>query len=188
VIAEIDVRADPLRGARARERLAHHLRGGHEEEVLRLCLEAAELVPEDPTTPLRARVTAALAQALINAGQREEARRCCEQALSVARAVASSGDEADVLITLAVVEELDDRDKARSLLVEAQQRAAGGGHFDTELRALHSLGWLEYGSGNLRAAWTAYDQGAERAEQAGLDWSPFGLELRGTVLFPVCGG
>jgi tetratricopeptide (TPR) repeat protein len=183
VIVEIDVRVDPLRGARARERLAHHLRGGHEEEVLRLCTEAVELVPGDPPTSLRARVTAALAQALINAGQREEARRWCEQALSVARAVPSSGDEADVLITLAMVEELDDRDKARSLLVEAQRRAASGGYFDTELRALHNLGWLEHGCGNLRAAWTAYDQGTERAEQVGLAWSPFGLELRGGRCF-----
>jgi tetratricopeptide (TPR) repeat protein len=183
VIVEIDVRVDPLRGARARERLAHHLRGGHEEEELRLCAEAVELVPGDPPTPLRARVTAALAQALINTGRREEARRWYEQALSAARAVASSGDEADVLITLAMVEELDDRDTARSLLVEAQRRAANGGHFDTELRALHNLGWLEHGCGNLRAAWTAYDQGSERAEQVGLAWSPFGLELRGGRCF-----
>jgi tetratricopeptide (TPR) repeat protein len=183
VIAEIDVNIDPLRGARARERLAHHLRGGHEEEELRLCMEAAELVPEDPPTPLRARVTAALAQALINTGQREEARRWCKNALSAARAVASTGDEADVLITLAMVEELDDRDKACSLLVEAQRRAASGGHLDTELRALHNLGWLEHGCGNLQAAWTAYDQGAERAEQVGLAWSPFGLELRGGRCF-----
>jgi hypothetical protein len=102
-----------------------------------------------------------LAQTLINTGQREEARHWCENALSVARAVASTGDEADVLITLAMVEELDDRDKARSLLVDAQQRAASGGHVDTELRALHNLGWLEHGCGKLPAAWSAYDQGAE---------------------------
>jgi DNA-binding CsgD family transcriptional regulator len=183
VIAEVNVSVDPLRAARARERLAHHFRAGHEQEELRLCSEAAGLVPEAPPTPLRARVTAALAQALINTGQRDEARRWCEQALSVARAVASTGDEADVLITLALVEELDDQDKARSLLVEAQQRAASGGHFDTELRALHNLGWLEHGCGNLPAAWTAYDQGAERAEQVGLAWSAFGLALRGGRCF-----
>jgi DNA-binding CsgD family transcriptional regulator len=183
VIADIGVSVDPLRAARARERLAHHFRAGHEQEELWLCTQAAELVPEDPPTPLRARVTAALAQALINTGQREEARRWCEQALSVARAVASSGDEADVLVTLALVEEVDDQDKARSLLVEAQQRAASGGHFDIELRALHNLGWLEHGCGNLRAAWTACDQGAERAEQVGLAWSSFGLALRGGRCF-----
>jgi DNA-binding CsgD family transcriptional regulator len=183
VIAEVDVSVDPLRAARARERLAHHLRGGHEDEQLRLCSEAAELVPEDPPTPLRARVTAALAQALINTGQGNEARRWCENALSAARAVASTSDEADVLITLGMVEELDDRDKARSLLVEAQRRAASGGHLDIELRALHNLGWLEHGCGKLPAAWTAYDQGAECAWRAGLAWSPFGLALRGGRCF-----
>jgi DNA-binding CsgD family transcriptional regulator len=183
MIAEVEVSVDPLHAARARERLAHHLRGGHEEEALRLCGEAAELVPEAPPTPLRARVTAALAQALINTGQREEARYWCENALNVARAVASTGDEADVLITLAMVDELDDPDRARSLLVEAQGRAASGGQFDTELRALHNLGWLEHGCGNLPAAWSAYDQGAERAHQVGLAWSPLGLALRGGQCF-----
>jgi DNA-binding CsgD family transcriptional regulator/tetratricopeptide (TPR) repeat protein len=183
VIAEVDPSLDPLRAARARERLAHHLRAGHEEEELRLCREAVALVPEDPPTPLRARVTAALAQVLVNIGHRDEARRWCENALRVARAVASTGDEADVLITLALVEELDDRDKARSLLVEAQRRAAGSGHFDIELRALHNLGWLERDVGNLPAAWMAYDQGAERAQQVGLAWSPFGLALRGGRCF-----
>jgi tetratricopeptide (TPR) repeat protein len=182
-IAEIDPNVDPLRAARARERLAHHFRAGHEQEELQLCRQAVELVAEEPPAPLRARVTAALAQALINTGQRDEARRWCEQALSVARGVASTGDEADVLVTLALVEEVDDRDKARSLLVAAQQRAASGGHFDIELRALHNLGWLEYDAGDLAAAWTACDQGAERAERVGLGWSPFGLTLRGGRCF-----
>src|SRR5215211_1894885 len=179
-IAEIDPNVDPLRAARARERLAHHFRAGHEQEELQLCRQAVELVAEEPPAPLRARVTAALAQALINTGQRDEARRWCEQALSVARGVASTGDEADVLVTLALVEEVDDRDKARSLLVAAQQRAASGGHFDIELRALHNLGWLEYDAGDLAAAWTACD---ERAERVGLGWSPFGLTLRGGRCF-----
>ena len=45
-----------------------------------------------------------MAQALINAGQPEEARRWCEEALAVARAVGSADDEADVLITLGLIE------------------------------------------------------------------------------------
>jgi DNA-binding CsgD family transcriptional regulator len=182
-IEEIDPNRDPLRAARARERLAHHLRAGHSEEELRLCKEAVELVPQIPPTPLRARVTAALAQALSNTGRPDEARRWCQQALSVAQAVTSSGDEADALITLAMVEERDDPGRARSLLVEAQRRAADSGHFDIELRAFNNLGWLEYDAGNLPAAWTASDQGAKRAEQVGLGWSPFGLALRGGRCF-----
>jgi tetratricopeptide (TPR) repeat protein len=189
-VDEIDPRVDPLRAARARERLAHHrIRRGHRGEYVRLCRQAVELVPEEPPTPLRARVTAALAQVLINTGQRDEARRWCQTALSVARAVGSTGDEADVLITLAGVENLNEVEKARSWLVEAQRRAAGSGHFDIELRAFHNLGGLEHQVGNLPAAWTAHDQGAERAEQVGLAWSPFGLALRGgRCLFRYEGG
>ena len=81
-IDEIDPRVDPLRAARAHERLANYLVVGRDEERLRLCQRAAELVPEAPPTPLRAHVCAGLARALINAEQRDAARRWCLEALS----------------------------------------------------------------------------------------------------------
>ena len=45
------------------------LDAGRVEEALRARASAVELVPAQPPTRLRARVTAAMAQALINAGQ-----------------------------------------------------------------------------------------------------------------------
>lgn len=71
-ITEVDEHADPLRAARGHERLAQYLRVGHDEEVLQLCRHAEQLVPRDPPTPLRARVTAAPGQ---SAGQHPAARR-----------------------------------------------------------------------------------------------------------------
>jgi DNA-binding CsgD family transcriptional regulator len=178
-MVEVDEHLDPLRAARARERLARCLHVGHDEEVLQLCRHAEQLVPRDPPTPLRARVTAALAQALVNVQEREEARRWCQAALVVARAAASVGDEADVRITLSMVEALHDPRKARAPLVVAQQQAAGAGHYDVELRAIHNRGWAEHDLGDLAAASTTYDKGVERAWQVGLAWSPFGLAMRG---------
>jgi DNA-binding CsgD family transcriptional regulator len=186
VIAEVDERVDPLRAARAHERLAQYLRVGHDEEVLQLCRHAERLVPRDPPTPLRARVTAALAQALANAQQRDEARRWCQEALVAARATASVGDEADVLITLAMVEalrDLNDLKNGRALLVVAQQRAASAGYYDVELRAIHNRGWAEHDLGDLAAAAATYDEGVERAWQVGLGWSPFGLAMRGGACY-----
>jgi DNA-binding CsgD family transcriptional regulator len=178
-IAEVDEHVDPLRAARAHERLAQYLRVGHDEEVLRLCRHAEQLVPREPPTPLRARVTAALAQALANTQQREEARRWCQEALAVAQATASVGDEADALITLSMVEALHDLKKGHGLLLAAQQQAASAGHYDIELRAIHNRGWAEHDLGHLVAASATYDEGVERAWQVGLAWSPFGLAMRG---------
>ena len=101
--------ADPARAARAYERLGLYLLdAGHVEEALRARARAVELVPAQPPTRLRARVIAAMAQALINAGQPDEARRWCEEALAVARAVGSVDDEADVLVTLGMIEQYDE--------------------------------------------------------------------------------
>jgi DNA-binding CsgD family transcriptional regulator len=182
-IAELDERVDPLRAARAHERLAQYLRVGHDEEVLQLCRHAEQLVPRDPPTPLRARVTAALAQALANTQQREEARRWCQEALAVTRAAASVGDEADVLITLSMVEALHDLKKGHALLLVAQQRAASAGHYDVELRAIHNRGWAEHDLGDLAAAAATYEEGVERAWRVGLAWSPFGLAMRGGACY-----
>jgi GTP cyclohydrolase III len=57
-------------------------------------------VPARPPTRLRARVTAAVAMALIDAARPAEARRWCDEALA-ARGAGSADEEADVLITLA---------------------------------------------------------------------------------------
>jgi DNA-binding CsgD family transcriptional regulator len=178
-IAEVDEQVDPLRGARAHERLAQYLRVGHDEEKLQLCVRAEQLVPHDSPTRLRARVTAALAQALVNTQRREEARRWCQEALAVARATASVGDEADVLITLSMVEALHDPKTGYALLLAAQQQAARTGHYDIELRAIHNRGWAEHDLGNLAGASATYDAGVERAWQVGLAWSPLGLAMRG---------
>jgi len=89
------------------------------------------------------------------------------------------GDQADVLITLSMVEALRDLKKGNALLLGAQQQAASGGHYDIELRAIHNRGWAEHDLGDLAAAAATYDEGVERAWQVGLAWSPFGLAMRG---------
>jgi DNA-binding CsgD family transcriptional regulator len=169
---------DPAQAARVYERLGLYLLdAGRVEEALRARARAVELVSTHPPTPLRARVTAAMAQALINAGRRDEARRWCDEALAVARAVGSADDEADVLVTLGIIEVYDDPAKAHSLYAAARARAAAAGNLEIELRALQDLAWLEYQLGNLTAARATWDDGAELAQRTGLAWSLFGTYL-----------
>ena len=176
--------ADPVRATRAHERLGLYLLdAGRLEEALRARARAVELVPAQPPTRLRARVTAAMAQALIHSGQRDEARRWCDEALMAARGAGSADDEADVLITLGMIEEWDDPAKARSLYGAGRARAASAGNLEIELRALQDLAVLESNLGNLAAARALYDEGVELADRTGLGWS--GVGMRGALCM-VC--
>jgi DNA-binding CsgD family transcriptional regulator/tetratricopeptide (TPR) repeat protein len=173
-----DATADRSRAARAYERLGLYLiDAGRAEDALGARARAVELVPSHPPSRLRARVTAAMAQAFINTGQRDEARRWCDQALIAARGAGSADDEADVLVTLGIVEQYDDPASARRLYAAARARAAAAGNLEIELRALQDLAWLEYQLGNLTAARTTWDDGAELAQRTGLAWSLFGTYL-----------
>ena len=175
--------ADPVWAARAYERLGQYLQHTDRgEDALRAHARAVELVPAEPPSRLRARVTAAMAQALVYSAHRDEARRWCEEALAVARAIGSAEDEADALITLGSIE-WSDPPKARSLLVAGRVRAADVGRPEIESRAVHNLAGLELQVGNLAGARTVFAEGAELAQRTGLGWSRFGIEMgRGQLL------
>jgi DNA-binding CsgD family transcriptional regulator len=178
--AAVDATADPAQAAVAQERLGLYLlAAGRIEEALRARASAVELVPALPPTRLRARVTAAMAQALINAGRQEEARRWCDEALTVAMAIGSAEEEADVLVTRGMIEEIHhDPASARSLFAAGRARAAAAGNLEIESRALLDLAWLEFGQGNLAAARAVFDEGVELAQRTGLGWSEFGITMR----------
>ena len=176
-VAGIDPDDDPLRAASAYERLGECLYlTGVVEETLDVIGRAVELVPPQPPTALRARVTAGLARALSGARRYEEARKLCDEALSVAKQVNAAEHEIHALITLAVLEERHDNPSvARSLLRDARTRAAAVGARGQELRAQFSIGALELNFGNLTAACASLDESAALAERTGLSWSQYGI-------------
>jgi DNA-binding CsgD family transcriptional regulator/tetratricopeptide (TPR) repeat protein len=174
-----DATADPAQAAVAHERLGQYLLAvGRVEEAVRARASAVALVPPQPPTRLRARVTAAMAQALINAERQEEARRWCDEALTVARAIGSAEEEADVLVTQGMIEEHDDPARARPLYAAGRARAAEAGNPEIESRALQDLAWLEFDLGNLAAARAVFDDGVEVTQRAGLGWSDVGITMR----------
>jgi DNA-binding NarL/FixJ family response regulator len=175
--------AGPTQLARAHERLGWYLlEAGRVEDALRARTRAVELVPAHPPTRLRARVAAAVAQALVHARRREEARRWCDEALAAARGAGSVDEEADALITMGMVEQYDDPANARSLFAAAQAQAAAAGNPDIELRALYCLAEVGNQLGELASACAGFDQGAALAQRLGLGWSWFGIFMRGGQL------
>jgi DNA-binding NarL/FixJ family response regulator len=170
---------DPAQAARAYERLGMYLfDAGRIVEALAARARAVELVPAQPPTGLRARVTAAMAQALVNARRRDEARRWCDEALAAARGAGSAGDQADVLSTLGMIEQYDDPAGARSLFAAARAQAADAGDLDSELRALYDYAEVGKQLGDLASARAGFDDGAELARRTGLGWSRFGIYMR----------
>jgi DNA-binding CsgD family transcriptional regulator/tetratricopeptide (TPR) repeat protein len=177
-VAEIDPDEDAGRAALAHERLGEHLyqMGTMADEMLDTFRRAVDLVPAEPPTALRARVTAGLARALTGISHYEEARKWCDEALAAARATDAAEDETHALITLAILEvRFDNPDLARSLLREARARAAAVGTRVQELRAQYSLAALELDVGDLTAACEALEEAVAIAERTGLTWSQYGI-------------
>ena len=178
--ATVDARAAPLRAAVAYERLGDYLvEVNDREDAVTACRQAVELVPADPPTPLRARVTAGLAHALVFARRYEEAERWCDEALAAAREAGSMGDETYALISLSYLSRHHDHvDAAASLLRDARSRAAAAGVSALELRVQCHLGRFALDTGDLAAACAALDDAVELAERTGLTWNPYGAEAR----------
>ncbi|MFL6251652.1 MAG: AAA family ATPase [Actinomycetes bacterium] len=186
-VGSIDEDAEPLRAAMAYDRVSSYLLDAEpeleltriREQILAASERAAELVPEAPPTPLRARVAAGLARSLIVSRDYQQARRRGEEALAVARAVGSVDDEARALVIVSILElRFGDVEAARLLLRDADLAAAAARNRPLELQARHALGALELDLGNLAAACTALDQATELAEHSGLVWSGYGIDSR----------
>jgi DNA-binding CsgD family transcriptional regulator/tetratricopeptide (TPR) repeat protein len=184
-VETVDEEKEPLRAAEAYERLSGYVLDAElelervEEQMLAAARRAVELVPEQPPTPLRARVAAGLARSLLMTRDFEGARRWGEEALTVARAAGSISDEAMALVVLSFLElRFGDVETARQLLRVADEAAAAAGNRPLELEARHALGLFELDLGNLAAACTALDQATELAERSGLAWSGYGIDSR----------
>ncbi len=97
------------------------------DEVARAAaiLEAAELVPADPPSALRARILIDLAFLASHNGRVDEARRLAEEAIATSRAISARPEEARALVRLAEVISggLMQPEAAQRALLEAQRIA-----------------------------------------------------------------
>jgi tetratricopeptide (TPR) repeat protein len=181
---QIDATVEPLRAAGAYERLAHYFIEGRlhpSRPALEACSRAVELVPADPPTRLRARVSSTFAKVLRDAGRYEEARQWCQEAIGGARATDGGEEEAHALTTLGFLEEREGRlDAALGLYTQARRRAAAASHAHAELTAIWRQAYSLELHGDLTAALAILNEGVELAWRAGLAWSQLGVFLRGS--------
>lgn len=141
--------------------------------------EALDMIPADP--PSRTWVWAAATHVLAarHVGENETALRVAREALDRAEELGVTDAQADLLISLAVVE----GDGRRSVagwerLRRARELARSSGNAPVEMRALFNLAIGTYEAGHLEECLPWITEGLDRARRAGLLSSPYPMEMR----------
>lgn len=112
-------------------------------------------------------------------GHFPEAAARAARALELARAAGARDAEADALVTLAAVRGSGgEAGAAVPLLEDALRLARSTGNLGVELRVTYNLVVTVYESGDVVQALRDVDAAVRRAEETGLPWSEYGLELR----------
>ncbi|MCU1679363.1 MAG: hypothetical protein JWQ81_102 [Amycolatopsis sp.] len=174
------------RAAKTWRRLAEALMAieGTLDELVAAIDRAWALVEHTGPSSVRAWVLATRASILRVVDKPEEALLSAQQAVADARASQSSGAEASALISLGTLaDNAGDTEEARTRLREAIRKAADSGALNVELKALYLLALSYDDQAETATAMETYLRGMNRAEENGLTWSAFGLELRARHLF-----
>ncbi|WP_216205969.1 helix-turn-helix transcriptional regulator [Amycolatopsis aidingensis] len=169
------------RAARTWRRLAEALMSLDStfEESLDAIGRAWDLLTDAESDATRAWVLATRAQIMRGFGRPEEALWSARTAVAHARTAGTVGAEASALVTIGTLADAaGNAAEARERLGEAQRKAREAGALNVELRALYFLAMSHDDQAEIGPAVELYRRGIERAEETGLSWSSFGLELR----------
>jgi DNA-binding CsgD family transcriptional regulator/tetratricopeptide (TPR) repeat protein len=150
-------------------------------DVRAIASEALSLVPADPPSALRAELVGILARAHLDF-HRHDAIPLATEALDLARQLNLPEVAVGAATTLARLQQGDeDLEVSAMHLAEAAAEARTAGEHDAELRALYSVGSVNFEAGRMAEALAAYQQTLARAEELRLPWTPFGIVARAMV-------
>ncbi|MFR0354807.1 helix-turn-helix transcriptional regulator [Streptomyces sediminimaris] len=141
--------------------------------------EALAMIPAEP--PSRTWVWAAATHVLAarHIGENGTALRVARQALRVAERLRVTDAQADLLISLAILENGSRRGvRGQERLKEARELARRAGNAPVEMRALFNLAVGCFEAGDLEGCLPWVTEGLDRARRAGLQSSPYPLEMR----------
>ncbi|GAA2781526.1 helix-turn-helix transcriptional regulator [Crossiella cryophila] len=174
---------NPVRSAEVQRKYVQTLLAleGKRDKAVQVIERAWQLVADQPASPTRAWVQAMRARVAMSADEQSYglAREYADGALADAKASGSIGAEMDALTSLSVILERGGHpEEAVRRLGEAVDRAAAAGAHSVELRAWFNLAVTHYERGLLTQALDAAASGRRRAGATGLEWSPYGTELR----------
>jgi len=173
--------------ARIGERLAFYLMLTDDLKALTEAVEVAratvEAVPAEPPTWQRARAISTYANTLLVGDDDDAAREWAEHGLAAARAAGAGRGapwvEADALVTLGYVSNRQGHnDEAIELLTQAHRQARQAKMIGVELRAAYYLARAHLERGDLSTGGAVAYEGTTRAQHAGLNMAPFGLDVQ----------
>jgi DNA-binding CsgD family transcriptional regulator len=170
-LALADSRADPVRTGRLYGELGLCLfMTARDREAVHALDWALTLLPADSCTVDRVRVLAKKAKVVLRMGAYEESRRCCEEALPLAREADARREVGSLLNTLGVdLLNLGQAQEGIHLVEDAREIASEIGAVDDLVRAHQNLGLSLYWAGRPREALAVTQEGFELAERHGLD-------------------
>jgi predicted ATPase/DNA-binding NarL/FixJ family response regulator len=144
--------------------------------------DALRLVPADPPSPFRARLSALHARTALILGREVEAQKWAHEAIDMAAALGNPGASADAATTLAVLERraAEPAEVAERLFAIADEARANG-EMAVELRTRYNIGNLYFELGDFPVAEEAFDQAHLRAREFGRPWAAYGMEARAMV-------
>ncbi|MDQ0936267.1 helix-turn-helix transcriptional regulator [Streptomyces turgidiscabies] len=141
--------------------------------------EALALIPADPPSRTWVWAAATHVMAARQMGDNDTALRVARQALSVAERLQALDAQADLMISVAGLEEGGRRTpEARERFLEARELARRSGCTPVEMRALFNLAIGSFESGLLEESLPWLSEGLDRARRVGLLSSPYPLEMR----------
>jgi DNA-binding CsgD family transcriptional regulator len=173
-------RSDPVLASRVHERLAYYLLEMEEPaEAEDAAATAVGMLPDDPPSREHARALSTHAQTLMYRGDEIAAGHRAEEAAAAARAAGRPAVEADALVTMGLLAERDGSlERAIELFVQAYGQATAHAMMGSELRAAFQVSRVRLERGDIAAAAEAAHEGVHRAEAAGLQLAPYGLDLQ----------
>jgi DNA-binding CsgD family transcriptional regulator/tetratricopeptide (TPR) repeat protein len=173
------------RAAKTWRRLAEALLAleGTLDEATAAIDRAWDLVKDTEPSGTRAWVLAGRAGFLRILEQPEAALESARTAVADAQAVGAAAAEAAALVTVGTLaDSAGDHVEAREWLRRAQRKARDAGAPNTEIRATYFLALSYDDHAEFAEALEHVASGVARAEEAGLSWSVYGLELRARQL------
>ncbi|HVS68783.1 MAG TPA: AAA family ATPase [Mycobacteriales bacterium] len=149
----------------------------HDLDILSLTAEAVRLMSDEPLSPLSVRVRMVHARAMHDRARDDEAAKWAGEALQLARELQVADVISDATILLAKIDDrAGDAQGALTAVQAAIDAARAAGEPLAELRGLYTLGFLQYGQGEIATAIEAFDRAAQRANALGHQWAPYGME------------
>ena len=141
--------------------------------------EALAMIPAEPPTRTWVWAAATHVMAARHIGDDETAVRVAHEALRIAEQLGVADAQADLLISLAILEGGGRRTvEGRERLKEARELARRAGNTPVEMRALFNLAVGCFEAGDLDGCLPWVTEGLERARRAGLLSSLYPLEMR----------